>query len=228
MIQTEMTTEKTSEKTSETAVQCADASDILTALLSISPVPKDSPSVRAVWLRDTAAAVKTLLKVIDLEFRIAVDDLIENGTADSRYEIIPLTKTEREVDKETLRTAHPDLYEQLAFIDADTAIDILGKKTLRSLILERTDLETVHRLDSVNIQPFEKLCRECGEDAALYITELRVPNGYVLREAAAAETLQAETDRKADAESGAETKTETGIKTQTRTLTQTNTKSGGI
>ena len=227
MIQTEMTTEKTSEKTSESRAQCADAADILTALLSISPVPKDSPSVRAVWLRDTAAAVKTLLKVIDLEFRIAVDDLIENG-ADSRYEIIPLTKTEREVDKEILRTAHPDLYEQLAFIDADTAIDILGKKTLRTLILERTDLETVHRLDSVNIQPFEKLCRECGEDAALYITELRVPNGYVLREAAAAETLQAETDRKADAEAGAETKTETGIKTQTRTLTQTNTKTGGI
>lgn len=180
--------EKTTETAEKNAVQCADASDILTALLSISPVPQDSPSIRAVWLRDTAAAVKTVLKAIDLEYRIAVDSLIENGTADSRYEIVPLTKIEREVNKETLQTACPNLYEQLAFIDADTAAAILGKKTLRSLILERTDLETVHRLDSVNIQPFEKLCKECGEDAALYITELSVPNGYALREVPAGKT----------------------------------------
>ena len=170
------------------AVLCADASDILTAILDLAPVPKDSPAKRAMWLKETAAAVKTVFKAIDLEYRIALDSLVDSGVDDSRYEVIPLMKTEREIDKEALRSTRPTLYEQLAFIDADTAMEILGKKTLRQLILERTSPEMVCRLDSVNVLPFEKLCRECGEDAAAYITELTVPNGYLLREITAAET----------------------------------------
>lgn len=168
-------------------VLCADASDILTAILDVSPVPRDSPSSRAVWLRDTAAAVRSVLKAIDLEYRIAVESFVDAGCGDNRYEVVPLSKIEREVDRAALRAARPDLYEQLAFIDADTAMEILGQKAVRSLVLDKTDSETVFRLDSVNIQPFEKLCRVLGEDASRYITEVRVPNGYVLREVSAAD-----------------------------------------
>ena len=158
----------------------ADAADIMTCITDLSPVPRDNIFKRAFWLSKTAESLTAVLKAVEFECMTALELIVDNGLTDSVYEVSALTKVEREVNLEKLRLKYPRLYEECAFVDADTAMEIFGKKKLRDLVIASVGADKIYQFDSVNIESIKD--RDGKLRAEDCVSVLHVPNGYRIYE----------------------------------------------
>ena len=146
-----------------------------------SPAPSEWFG-KAVWLSGVAAALKKVLAEVEAESKIAAEVIIEDGLTDDTYEMILLTKQEREIDAEALRKNNPALYEQCAFVDADLMLKTLGRQVLRRMMIEKIGADKVLPLESVTIASVKDVLGDV--EFPEYIKTLTVPNGYVIRKKA--------------------------------------------
>lgn len=158
----------------------ADAADIMTCITELTPVPRDNVFKRAFWLSKTAESLSVVLKAFEFEYMAALEAIIDAGLTDSVYEVTALTKVEHEVNLEKLRLKYPRLYEECAYVDADTAMEIFGKKKLRDLVIASVGADKIYQYDSVTIESIKDLDGKLrAEDC---VSVLHVPNGYRIRE----------------------------------------------
>ena len=152
---------------------------MLKALTAAEPIP-ENPFEKALWLSSMRTSCETLAGVLDREYRMTIERILDSGAADERYAVIPLTKTERFVDTERLRKEDQEMYECLAFISAAAAAKALGKKGLRAAMAEVFGEENVFRYESVNVKDVESIYDP--EEWDNFIRETALPDGYAVVE----------------------------------------------
>ena len=148
---------------------------MLRALTAAHPVPENLFE-KALWLSEMRSSCATLEGVLDREYRMTIERILDTHAEDEVYEILPVVKTERSIDTDVLREEDPEMYEQLAFISAATAGKALGKKGLRAAMAEKFGEENLHRFESVNVKDVEAIYDP--EEWHNFIRDTRVPDGY--------------------------------------------------
>ena len=161
----------------------SDAEIMLRALTTSKPVPENLFE-KALWLSEMRSSCATLAGVLDREYRMTIERILDTHAEDERYEILPVIKTERSIDADVLREEDPEMYESLAFISATTAGKALGKKGLRAAMAAKFGEENLHLYESVNVKDVEAIYDP--EELHDFILETRVPDGYEIAERAAA------------------------------------------
>ena len=150
---------------------------MLKAVTSVHPVPENLFE-KALWLSEMRSSCATLAGVLDREYRMTIERILDTHAEDEVYEILPVVKTERSIDTDVLREEDPEMYEQLAFISAATAGKALGKKGLRAAMAAKFGEENLHRFESVNVKDVESIYDP--EEWHSFIKETRIPDGYVI------------------------------------------------
>lgn len=162
----------------------SDAEIMLRALTAAHPVPENLFE-KALWLSEMRSSCGVLAGVLDREYRMTIERILDTHAEDERYEILPVIKTERSIDTDVLREEDPEMYEGLAFISATTAGKALGKKGLRAAMAAKFGEENLHLYESVNVKDVEAIYDP--EEWHDFILETRVPDGYeIVKKAAAA------------------------------------------
>jgi len=151
---------------------------ILEQIVAASPIPTDWIK-RDVWLLECGVALKKILMAVESEYKIATETILDTGMVDDKYELVPITKQVREVNKALLRQMDPTTYAACAYVDADTCFRLLGKRYLRQLLIDKIGEDEVVKLDSVNIESL--IGDDDEEEDIAYIETFEVPNGYVLQ-----------------------------------------------
>ena len=155
----------------------ADPEVMLKALIAACPVP-ENPFEKAFWCGQMRSACEILSGVLEREYVITVEHLLDTGATDDRYVLLPLTKMERVVDMDSLRRYDPEMYDQLAFIPAVTAGKALGKKKLRAAMAAEFGEENLHCYESVNVKDIETIYDP--EEWDTFIQTTRIPDGYMI------------------------------------------------
>ena len=150
------------------------AVEILSDYLFVHPLP-DSAFERVLFLEDLEESLEVLRKVTARERSILVSRILDEDLVDDSYVLAPVTKTERSVNLGKLREEMPGVYESCAFVNANTAMQKLGKKAIRSMMKERFG-EYAAVYDSVNVRDLEGLLGEY--EARPFVEEEEVPDGY--------------------------------------------------
>ena len=159
------------------------AVEILSDYLFVHPLP-DSAFERVLFLEDLEESLEVLRKVTARERSILVSRILDEDLVDDSYVLAPVMKTERSVNLGKLREEMPGVYESCAFVNANTAMQKLGKKAIRSMMKERFG-EYAATYDSVNVRDLEGLLGEY--EARPFVEEEEVPDGYSVVERNATE-----------------------------------------
>lgn len=104
-----------------------------------------------------------------------LDDALTNGYESEYVRLEELKKVKRVVDVEKLFENRPDLYEELAFVEARAAQKILGKLFIRDKVREFEGLDRT-AFEAVNVTDLKK--RLSPADFPKYVIEKEEPAGY--------------------------------------------------
>lgn len=129
--------------------------DYLEIITKAHPCPAESGFERAAWLCETRNALRSLLPLIETEYKRQTADIRERGITSKTYALQEIWRPFAKVNIARLREQAPDIFENLVHLRPADAAKILGRKTLYR---QAADLlgEDIRPFEQITVGDLEK------------------------------------------------------------------------